>query len=288
MKKHRRTKKEEMKIMRSHFIRNEVLSHTLSQRNMIYPYNCSNIITVGSSDDIGTTDFLKGFAVFNLCNYGHGDIRANVFLKPCAEQSTWLGKLGVKGFIEYIKNCRMDPGRSKELSDNFDNYLNSRKPLKKQEREEYQNDQDFIHCTAFQERPSTSRRYDVSRRFSYPSVEECFDQHYQSIENTPKNLKPLTPSSNSSHLKPLPNPNQANNGSTIFMIVILLIFSMISLLYCKYGNKSLRRNKNADRDLPVSQPGNKKTRRRSSIKDTESLCLKLVNSIESYEPKRGY
>lgn len=273
-----------MKIMRSNFIEGQVFSRILSYYSMIYPHNCSRILTIESPNDISSTDFLMGHTILNFCYYGEDDLRANVFIKQCTEQDMGTKKPGIKQLISCIRRRSIDSSDSKELKAAFYDYLNTKERPSRKEKMEYKRGQDLYQCLVSKERYSTSGEY------SFPGTKECFGQYYQSIKNTSKNLRPLAPSSNSSYLEPLPNSNQANNISIIFIVFIMFIFSSVALLICKHGNKLLHRNENADRDLPMNQLGNKKTRRRSNIEYAESPCLKLANCVGSCEQncKRGY
>ncbi|WP_339047899.1 hypothetical protein [Candidatus Mesenet endosymbiont of Phosphuga atrata] len=284
----RKHKARKMKIMRNNFIESEVSSRMLSYRDLIYPHNCSQIPTIESPNNLSATDFLKGYTILNFCYYGDYDPRVDVFMKQHAKRNMKTNALGIREFSKCVRRRNIDFDDAKKIYALFGRYLSTEKPHTRKEKIEYNKELDLYRCLVSKEKYSTSESCSTLIRYSFPDMKECFDQYYQPIKNTSKNLRPLAPSSNSSYLKPLPNPNQDNNYSTIFMVIILFIFSIISLLYCKHGNKLLHRNENADRDLPMNQLGNKKTRRSSSIKYAESPCLKLANCIGSYEPKRGY
>ncbi|WP_339045165.1 hypothetical protein [Candidatus Mesenet endosymbiont of Agriotes lineatus] len=225
-----------------------------------------------------------GHTILNFCNYGANDLRVNVFMKQCPEQVMWIRGPDIKQLIECIRYHSIGPYNSKKLRAAFHDYLNTQARLSRREKMEYKKEQDLYQCLVSREMYSTSGEYSV------PGMQECFDQYHQPIKNTQKNLKPLALSSNLNHSRPSLHLNQANNSSTVFVAFIMFVFFVVMMLFCKCANKLLHRNENADRDLPMNQLGNKKTRRRSSIKDTESLCLKLVSCVGSCEQnyKKGY
>ncbi len=57
MKKYKTARKREIKAMRSNFIVGQVSSRILSYRSMIYPHNCSQILTIESPNNLSSTDF---------------------------------------------------------------------------------------------------------------------------------------------------------------------------------------------------------------------------------------